>query len=451
MLEFTKKLTSVIISALLIFSVVTTVSAAESYKTWTQGDSRWADKSLGSCGDTMSEIGCAVTSIAILAAHSQSVSTDEFNPGVLCDYLSNNKGFDSYGNLYWAAITGLVPDFIFQKKANITSTTKSGIMYELAGYINQGYYIVLSVKNDGHWVAIDTITDGKVYMIDPAQNKNNDLFSYYDYDEMPQVRLYKGKTAPAKATTSSSSSSDNSSSGVSYLTGHYKTTSALNLRSSYSTSSDILTTIPSGKTVVVTRVNNNWGQVEYSGKSGWICLDYTEYTESSYSYKTGNYKVNVTSGVYLRRSIGTQSTALCLVPFNSSLTIDLVSANWGRTSYNGNTGWICMEYITYTDSVSTTPAVTTTVTTTTSKATTTTTAAKTTAKTTTSATTSLPLIKGDVNRDGKFTKRDLILLNNYIADPETASFDERYVMDVNYDTLIDEKDSVYLLKIINNQ
>ena len=36
MLEFTKKLTSVIISALLMFALLTTASASENYKTWTE-------------------------------------------------------------------------------------------------------------------------------------------------------------------------------------------------------------------------------------------------------------------------------------------------------------------------------------------------------------------------------------------------------------------------------
>lgn len=70
-----------------------------------------------------------------------------------------------------AAVSGLVPNFTFEKKASFSSNTKSSITNELKSYINQGYYIVMSVKYDGHWIAIDTIKNGEVYMIDPAQNK----------------------------------------------------------------------------------------------------------------------------------------------------------------------------------------------------------------------------------------------------------------------------------------
>ncbi len=434
MFRFTKKIASIIVSVTLAATMILSASASESYKTWIQSDSSWGNKTLGSCSDTMSEIGCAVTSIAILAVHSQSVSENVFNPGVLCDYLSNNGGFDNYGNLYWGAITGLVPDFTFKKRANLSSDTETGITQELSEYINQGYYVVLSVNYDGHWIAIDTVKDGEIYMIDPAQNKETNLFDYYDAETMLQVRLYKGKVTPDKI--------DGSSVSKTFLTGHYKLTSTVNLRESYDTSSSILSVVPKGKTVVVTRVNNNgWGQIEYDGKTGWICLDYASYIEDEYSYKTGEYKVNESGGVYLRRGIGTQSTSTCLVPYNGKLTIDMVTANWGRAKYNDSTGWVCMEYVTY---IGETPATTTTAVTTPAQTTTT--------KTTTTVvqtTDNSPLIKGDVNRDGAFSKTDLILLNDYIALPYDVKFEERYVMDVNDDKVIDERDSVYLLKIIN--
>ena len=453
MVKFVKRAASLIICALVITMSVISVSAAENYRTWTQGDYRWAKMTLGSCSDTMSEIGCAVTSLAILTAHSQSASPDEVNPGTLCEYLSDNDGFDSYGNLYWAAVSGLVPDFGFTKKADISIKTEKAITNQLAGYINQGYYIVLSVRNDAHWVAVDTITDNEVYMFDPAQNKVHKLFDYYDAAGIPQVRLYKGKVAPAKVTVTGTASD------VTYLTGHYKTNDVLNLRASYSTSSDVRATIPSGTTVVVTRVyDNQWGQIEYNGKTGWIYLEYADYTEASYTYKLGNYKVNELAGVYLRRGIGTQSTAATLVPYNAVLKVDLVVANWGSTSYNGSKGWICMEYLSYspeaavttTATSATTTAKTTTSKTTTSKVTTTkvtTTKAATTNTQTTIAINSL--IKGDLNMDKVFSKSDLILLNEYIANPVGADFKKRYIMDVNNDTFIDERDSVYLLKIIN--
>lgn len=484
---------SCLIAVVLIFGTSINVFAASSYKDWTQWDSRWGSKALGSCGDTMAEIGCAVTSMAILAVHSGSVSESSFNPGTLCDYLSKNGGFDNDGNVYWGAISGLVPSFTYQKKAYFSSKTKSGITSELAGYINQGYYIIMSVKYDGHWLAVDTIKNGEVYMIDPAQNKTDKLFDYYDTDGMLQVRLYKGKNTPAKVTTSGGNSST-----TKYLTGHYQTTDYLNLRESYSTSSSVLLTIPSGTTVVVTRVyNDEWGQVEYKNKTGWIYLEYTKYTEGSYTYKTGNYKVNASTGVYMRSGVGSQNSSVCIIPYNATVNVSSVTANWGKVSYNSKTGYVCMEYLDYVGAAVTT-AATTKATTTTTKATTTTvkttaSTSKTTAKVTTTTakttvskttttvsttklttkatttttttkatttsklttvttvtTTAKPLIKGDVDRNGKCNKKDLILLNRYLAKPtEDIDFPTSFVMDVNNDKIIDERDAVYLFKLIS--
>ena len=75
------KIIASFIAVIFMFCTSFTVSAADGYKDWTQGDSRWGNKTLGSCGDTMAEIGCAVTSIAILVVHSGSKSESSFNPG----------------------------------------------------------------------------------------------------------------------------------------------------------------------------------------------------------------------------------------------------------------------------------------------------------------------------------------------------------------------------------
>lgn len=434
-----KKISSIFVALTVtafIFLTSLTAFGADSYKNWLQSDSRWGNKSLGSCGDTMAEIGCAVTSMAIQVVHSGSKSQSNFNPGTLVDYLSNNGGFDSEGNLYWGAVTSMVSNFTFEKRAYFSSQKKSTIIKELSAYINQGYYIVMSVNYDGHWIAIDTVKDDIVYMMDPAQNKSNNLFNYYDVNGMLQVRLYKGKNAPPKVGTTTST----------YLTGHYKTTAALNLRKSYNTSSEIQLTIPSGKTVVVTRVyNNQWGEVEYNGKSGWIYLDYTQYTEKSYTYKTGTYKCNVTAGINMRSGVGSDKSVVCFVPYNASMTISSVTNNWGKAKYGSKTGYVCMEYLKYSP-VTTTTKVTTT--TTTTKATTTTTkATTTTAKTTTTVTTTaLPKIRGDINRDGIITDDDVLALNIYINNPYYLSPIEFYIFNLNGDTVVDNLDVVFLMK-----
>lgn len=80
---------------------------------------------------------------------------------------------------------------------------------------------------------------------------------------------------------------------LSYKTGQYKTTasSGLRLRNSASTSGSQLALIPYGTTVNVTKVSGNWGYTSYSGKSGWICLDYASYVNHTHSYTSKVTKV----------------------------------------------------------------------------------------------------------------------------------------------------------------
>lgn len=50
--------------------------------------------------------------------------------------------------------------------------------------------------------------------------------------------------------------------------------SVLNLRSDKSTSSKILKTIPNNTEIVITEIEDGWGYTAYSGKSGWVSMDY---------------------------------------------------------------------------------------------------------------------------------------------------------------------------------
>ncbi len=62
-----------------------------------------------------------------------------------------------------------------------------------------------------------------------------------------------------------------------YLKGNYITTSNLNLRASYSTSSSKLLQMPIGAKLQVVEVKNEWGRVVYNGTEGWCSLAYCKY------------------------------------------------------------------------------------------------------------------------------------------------------------------------------
>ena len=59
--------------------------------------------------------------------------------------------------------------------------------------------------------------------------------------------------------------------------GYYKLNATMNLRSGPSTNEKILTLIPGGTVITVTKISSDWGYVTYNGVSGWMNLDYSTF------------------------------------------------------------------------------------------------------------------------------------------------------------------------------
>lgn len=67
---------------------------------FSQRDPRWANNQLGTCyGTTISQAGCAISSIAMAGAR----SVYNFNPATLNTYLTKNGGYSGGCNVYWAS------------------------------------------------------------------------------------------------------------------------------------------------------------------------------------------------------------------------------------------------------------------------------------------------------------------------------------------------------------
>ena len=392
------------ILTLFMFPTNSASAATGEYRTWLQGDSRWGSMQLGNSGKTMSSIGCAATTLSKLIVHSGAASEENFDPGVLCTYMSANGGFDSVGNIYWGKITGLIPNFTFEGYKTIQATTLAGKAQEIQSYINQGYYLGVSVKYQGHWVAVDYVSGNTVYIMDPATNKNISLFDSYDYQGVTQIRLFKGPNPPPNSETVTDP--------VEYFTGHYVTTSNLNLRENAGTGNAIITLIPNQTEVNVIAVAENWGKVNYDGKTGWICLDYTEYIEDRYTYPTGTYIIHVTDGLYVRSGVGSSNKAIGMLANGAVVEVLAVDKGWGKISYNGTDGWICLEYAVYSEGAVAEPE-------------------------------DQPII-GDLNGNGVIDYADVSLLNEYLCGIRNFTAEQIVLADVNADGAISQADSLQL-------
>ncbi|MDO5560859.1 MAG: SH3 domain-containing protein [Oscillospiraceae bacterium] len=317
-------------------------AATGEYKTWKQSDPRWAGTYIGKSGETMSQSGCAITSLAALVVQAGYLDESSFNPGIFCNFLSSKGGVDGSGNIYWGAVTQLVPDFSFAGTQYLYGSSEEAKASEIKSYLNQGYYVISDVKYCGHWVAIDSVVDNTVYSIDPASYTTNILFDQYDYRGATRLKLFRKsgtQTTPSKP-------AQDQDSGKKYSTGHYVTTAKLNFRDNPSTSANILSVLDINKRVEVTEISKNWGKVTYDGKTGWICLDYTAVIDSSDEetvvYKTGTYKTKDVINYRQKADISSQSFGL--IQKNTPLAITEIQGQWGKTVYNGKTCWVCLEY-----------------------------------------------------------------------------------------------------------
>lgn len=163
---------------------------------WRQADSSWGNIKIGSTDKTLGDIGCLITSVAILIEKSN-VDTNNiypFNPGSFTIVLNNNYGFDKNGNLQYSAINKVVPSFKYQGYVKLKDKSKAEKLKLMKEYYDKGYYISVEVKgaikDNEHWVALDNINNNSVLMIDPASDKA-DMWDKYDWNNTSGFIYFK--------------------------------------------------------------------------------------------------------------------------------------------------------------------------------------------------------------------------------------------------------------------
>ena len=148
-------------------------SAVGPYTEWKQYN--WSDVYMNNL--SIKEAGCLTVSVCMQVARS-GVETPlgaNFNPGTFVNeyrkYLYN--GDDNWN---WSGISSVIPKFKYDNSHRI-----AGMQYlsdeqqrsKLIEGINTGCYYVVEVRSyygGQHWVAVDTVKDGEIYIMDPASN-----------------------------------------------------------------------------------------------------------------------------------------------------------------------------------------------------------------------------------------------------------------------------------------
>lgn len=159
--------------------------------------------------------------------------------------------------------------------------------------------------------------------------------------EVKMVHNSKGDLRGTGASTTPPSTSGGTS-------VQYKITAdpSLRVRSGRGTNTSILTSIPKGKVVSVSDIQNNWGKVSYNGKTGYIYMQYTQkYTASSNSSSSTSSSYKTTENLRIRKGRGTSYATLTTIPKGKTVNVTDIKDNWGKVSYNGKTGYSSMKYM----------------------------------------------------------------------------------------------------------
>ncbi len=233
----------------------------------------------------------------------------------------------------------------------------------------------------------------------------------------------------------------------------------------------------------ITFSNSGWGYKNFyltyastsdstaGGSSTWNFQGYIyigEYEAADTSYKTGIYKTNVDDWLNMRSGAGTSYSVVTQIPDNKNLTVTKISNNWGYTTYNSKSGWVCLDYCDYVSAIPTTQPTTvapttvapttvapttiapTTVTPTTIAPTTvvdTTTEETVTQPATEASTGPLPVL-GDINSDGILTIQDATAIQQYIVGGYDFSAEQMILADINGDGSVNVIDATCIQQIL---
>ncbi len=200
---------------------------------------------------------------------------------------------------------------------------------------------------------------------------------------------------------------------------------------------------------------NSWWTFE-----GYIyLLDSADVVEPTVTSKTGVYKTDAQPYLNMRSGAGLDKSIVQPVYEGINLTVTEITVadglEWGKTTYNGKTGWVALKYCIYVSAIPE-PTVATTAAPTTAAPTT---VEPTTVPPTTVAptferqdTTEVPYAQdkliGDVNGDGRVTILDATLIQKYLADVITLKKEQIMCCDFDFNGRVSVNDVTSLQRYL---
>lgn len=273
-----------------LFALSKKAYAAEDYHTWRQHDERWGSVSMGS--STIARSGCLITSLSIMAMHSDSLddsalknmkinSVDEFNPGVLANAYTERKGFSYGGGIAsWGTLGQIIPSITFLRDSYLKGTTKSEIAAEIKAMMESGQHIIVNA-NGHHWVYIEGVVGDEVYMIDPADDSVL-LFDYYGVNIGMEYWALTCKNPPSDFTPPLTVDIP-----AEY---YYSGEGELAVYGGFDDGAEQVAALRNGNIVMITNLQNGFGAIADSknGILGWVEFSALTVTGDEHMLKTGD-------------------------------------------------------------------------------------------------------------------------------------------------------------------
>lgn len=107
----------------------------------------------------------------------------------------------------------------------------------------------------------------------------------------------------------------------------------LNLRKNKSTSSDVITVIPSMSKLEVLDATEDWYEIIYNNKRGYVFNKYLSKTKYPWT------------DIFLRSFPTSESNPITLIPAKSRLQVLNVDGDWAKVIYNNQEGYVFNSYL----------------------------------------------------------------------------------------------------------
>lgn len=115
-----------------------------------------------------------------------------------------------------------------------------------------------------------------------------------------------------------------------------KTTTALNLRTSPSTSSRVIRVLPKSAVVTINDNRGVWRKVTAGSSTGWVHSSYL--TPTSKVMKT-------TAALNLRTAPSTSAKVAVVIPKSKNVRVIANQGTWRKVTYGSRTGWVSASYL----------------------------------------------------------------------------------------------------------